>query len=193
MSGYFIILALVEPMYATALRPIGDFKKVLRIAFVILEIFLIGSQVGMLATVGDSEVFTVCICAQLFATALYFFVLSVIMWVQVRKFRRLVLTFTKTSGSDNVKLRTFLGQLNSLEKVIRHISLNTSMAGLAVVIIVLGSMPYQFVFWALNRLSIWPMSLQIRGFLIARNDAPKHHSPDPTETMISNVAVAGDP
>jgi len=173
-TAYLMFKIIIDPV-CTALG--GRYvrrRAVLQVYFVSIAaaLFIVQSATLAFADVESKaarDMFNLLFVVQMFLFAFAYPVTALIIVLQTQQLIDTIQSCRRDSQPPDQALEFFLGQLRALRKTAKILALNfVVLIPIPIAIIVIGSIPYQFVLWAINMSGIWPATYVIRRIIRAR-------------------------
>jgi len=164
---YKVLFVVVEPMYAALTQSITSFRRLMICLFGVFSIGQIGLGIAKVVyCTTDDEMFNALYCAYFFLSGCFYCIPCTIVLVQTYRLEKLI-RHTNSHASDDVRM--FVEQLRSLRKVVLRGLFNSIIFAIPIGMLIIGSMPYNFLFWAFQVSTLWPASRQAVNFLRSKN------------------------
>jgi hypothetical protein len=171
---YLIIMAFIEPIYAVLTRSNKRISRSLVVFFTLIVIPWAVISFAMLVycraavTSPDIAIYNGLGLGLGILASSAFGVVTFTTYVQASALQRIISELTGTRSAESTTLVAVSDQLHDIKKSMLILSCNVWLILLPVVMLAIGSMPYQFVFWSFAY-TIWPITPRIVGFLKARS------------------------
>ena len=195
-ASYFVTIIIVGPVYATLRRPMDRFKRNMKIFLGCLYSTLFVFQVALLVFAGgvtkrERDIYNAMFVGQLFSSALIFILSPLVTIIQVQRLEKLIKSIT-VSGDEPSRMVAFLQQLQGLKKGMLLMLTNGFLLILPIVVLTIGSLPYQFVYWALNASTFWMGALQARTFAVGKNKQSSEPGTSNSKSIVASPSEGGN-
>ena len=182
---YLVLFVLVEPIYAALRRPIEQFRLFMNCLFLAFSTAQTTFAVVMVIYCRNDAMFNAFYSGYLFVSSCFYLTPGMIVFVQTYRLEAMIMKVgmdPAQPGSE--KMRVFLEQLHALRNVVLRMVFNFVIISIPIVMLTIGSMPYNFVFWTLQLSTLWPASRQAVKFMRGRSGQSSSRGPT-VETLTS--------
>jgi hypothetical protein len=196
---YLTMFVVIEPIYAVLRKSTQNLKRLVKVVFTLQGICWTVLQVSIIsvcrAEPGSKQlpIYNSLGVGINVLAATMFAVIVCVLYIQAARLQKLIenlqLDRPSSEAFEAGKLPQFLLQLKALKKTVLILGLNSLIIIIPIVMLILGSFPYNFVLWSLI-FTMWPTAPQAAQFLKARSKTPAASKSNSSKENSKLAAIA---